>query len=90
MYVFVIGIGTPPQVLPLASMPPTPEPKGGGGGEHSPAGEGFGGVPIPTTGESLALCLLCGKGAGVSYSLLPGRVPVYMPVWVCSGLSGCV
>ncbi len=25
----------------------------------SPAGEGLGGVPIPTTGESLALCVLC-------------------------------
>jgi hypothetical protein len=29
-----------------------------GGGAHSPAGGG--GVPIPTTWESLALCLLCG------------------------------
>ncbi len=58
MYVYVVGFGTPPPPLPQASVPPPPEPKGGGGAQ-SPAG-GIGGVPITTTGESLALCPLCG------------------------------
>ncbi len=58
VYVYVVGIGTPPPHLPQASVPPPPEPKGGDA--HSPAGEGVGGVPFPTTRESLALCPLCG------------------------------
>jgi hypothetical protein len=43
----LVGIGTLPPPLSPASVPLPPEPGGGGG--HSPAGDGVGGFPIPTT-----------------------------------------
>ncbi len=46
----LVGIGTLPTPLLPASVPLTPR-TGGGGGAHSPAGEGLGESPIPTTGE---------------------------------------
>jgi len=45
----LVGIGTLLPPLSPASVPLPPVPKGGGA--HSPAGEGLGGVPVPTTGE---------------------------------------
>jgi hypothetical protein len=44
----LVGIGTLPTPLSPASVPLPPEPGEGG---LTPAGEGVGGVPIPTTGE---------------------------------------
>ncbi len=44
----LVGIWTPPTPLHLASVPLSPEPKGGG---HTRLRVGGGKVPIPTTGE---------------------------------------
>jgi hypothetical protein len=57
----LVGIGTFPTPLSLASVPLPPEPEGGGGGAHSPAGEGFGESQFRRLEKKLStLCLLCG------------------------------
>jgi hypothetical protein len=56
----LIGIGTFPPPLSPASVPFSPEPKGGGGrGANSPSGEGLGESQFRRLEKSLALCLLC-------------------------------
>jgi hypothetical protein len=54
-----VGIGTPPPLLPLASVPPPPQPKGRGA--HLPAGEGWGYPDSDDWIKSLSICLLCGR-----------------------------
>ncbi len=55
----LVGIGTLPTPLSLASVPLPPQNRGGGVA-HSPAGRGWGSPNSDDWRKSLALCLLCG------------------------------
>ncbi len=54
----LVGIGTPPTLLPQASVA-SPQTKGWGGGTHSPSAKGVEESQFRRLEKSLALCLLC-------------------------------
>jgi hypothetical protein len=68
-FCLLVGIGTPPQLLPQASVFPPPEPKGGGhtcslrrtkgGGGTLACWRGVGESQFGRLEKILALCLLC-------------------------------
>ncbi len=57
----LVGFGTPPTLLPQASVPSPPDQRVGGGGVHSPAAKGVEESQFRRLEKSLALCLLCGE-----------------------------